>query len=302
MRRCGLHVLTKGPRSAGSRGSRAAPADPRLQRDNGPMSSKLRAIAEETVQIIEFGRYQAPDGVAVVLADDIAAAVAGTRLYLPGDVVAAPIPASGKPALEVTGETTLAAARRVGGDVVCLVFASARKPGGGFLNGAQAQEESLARASALYACLSAAPEFYAFHRQHADLCYSDRVIYSPAVPVFRDDDGLLLASPYRVSFLTAAAPNQAAITASQPEACGNVPAALRTRTARVLEIAAANGHRRLVLGAWGCGVFGNDPAMVAESFALALDRARWFEQIVFAVHDRQPGAPVYRAFATAFAQ
>jgi len=207
------------------------------------MSSKLRAIAEETAQIIEFGRYQAPDGVAVVLADDIAAAVAGTRLYLPGDVVAAPIPASGKPALEVTGETTLAAARRVGGDVVCLVFASARKPGGGFLNGAQAQEESLARASALYACLSAAPEFYAFHRQHADLCYSDRVIYSPAVPVFRDDDGLLLASPYRVSFLTAAAPNQAAITASQPEACANVPAALRTRTARVLEIAAANGHR-----------------------------------------------------------
>jgi uncharacterized protein (TIGR02452 family) len=259
-------------------------------------------MAEETVQIIESGRYQAPGGGVVLLAGDIAAAVAGTRLYLPGKMVAPTMPASGRPALEVTGETTLAAARRVGGDVVCLVFASARKPGGGFLNGAQAQEESLARASALYACLRAAPEFYAFHERHADLCYSDRVIYSPAVPVFRDDDGLLLASPYQVSFLTAAAPNRAAITANQPEAADTVPAALRTRTARVLEIAAANGHRRLVLGAWGCGVFGNDPAIVAESFALALDRARWFEQIVFAVHDQQPGAPVYRAFASVFAQ
>ena len=174
--------------------------------------------------------------------------------------------------MEVTGETALGAARRVGGNVACLVFASARKPGGGFLNGAQAQEESVARASALYACLRAVPEFYAFHRQHADLCYSDRVIYSPAVPVFRGDDGLLVASPYRVSFLTTAAPNLAAITATQPEAAVTVPAALRTRVARVLEIAAAHRHRRLVLGAWGCGVFGNDPAVVADAFAAALDR------------------------------
>ncbi len=270
-----------------------------LAGDNSRVSSRLRAIAKETVGIIESGRYQVPGG-SVELADEIAAAVAGTRLYLPSEPVATVVPALGRPVLEVTGETTLGAARRMGGNVACLVFASARKPGGGFLNGAQAQEESVARASALYACLRAVPEFYAFHRQHADLCYSDRVIYSPAVPVFRGDDGLLVASPYRVSFLTAAAPNLAAITATQPEAAVTVPAALRTRVARVLEIAAAHRHRRLVLGAWGCGVFGNDPAVVADAFAAALDRAHWFEQIVFAVHDRQPGAPVYRTFAAAF--
>ena len=252
------------------------------------------------MRIIESGRYQAPGGGEVVLAEDIAAAVARTRLYVPGEQVAAAVPTSGKPALEVTGETTLAAARRVGGDVVCLVFASATKPGGAFLSGAQAQEESVARASALYACLRTAPDFYAFHRQRADLHYSDRVIYSPAVPVFRDDDGVLLARPYQVSFLTAAAPNLAGITANRPEAAATVPTVLRTRSARVLEIAAAHRHRRLVLGAWGCGVFGNDPAVVAETFALALDQAHWFEQIVFAVHDRQPGTPVYRAFAAVF--
>jgi uncharacterized protein (TIGR02452 family) len=270
-----------------------------LSGDNGGVRDHLRAIAEETMGVIESGRYRAGGG-EVDLADDIAAAVAGTRLYLPREPLAAGVPVAGTTTVEVTRETTLAAARRVGGDVVCLVFASARKPGGGFLNGAQAQEESVARATALYACLCTAPDFYTFHRQDADLCYSDRVIYSPAVPVFRDDDGLLIASPYRASFLTAAAPNLAAIIASQPEAAGAVPTVLRTRAARVLEIAAAHRHRSIVLGAWGCGVFGNDPVVVAEAFALALNKARWFEQIIFAVHDRLPGTPVHRAFATVF--
>lgn len=266
--------------------------------DNVSVSSRLRALAQETVQIIDCGRYQAPGGGEVALAADIAAAVAGTRLYLPGDPVTVAAPDGEMPAVEVTSETSLAAARRLGGDVACLVFASARKPGGGFLNGAQAQEESLARASALHACQRAAPQFYAFHRQHPDLRYSDRVIYSPAVPVFRDDDGTLLRRPYPVSFLTAAAPNLAAIRAGQRQAASTVPAVLRARAYRVLEVAAAHRHRRLVLGAWGCGVFGNDPAVVAAVFAEALDQARWFEQIVFAVYDRQPGTPVYQSFAS----
>ena len=116
------------------------------------------------MRIIEHGRYRAPGGGEVALAADIAAAVTGTRLYLPDDPVTVTAPDGEMPAVEVTRETSLAATRRLGRDVVCLVFASARKPGGGFLNGAQAQEESLARASALYACQRAAPQFYAFHR------------------------------------------------------------------------------------------------------------------------------------------
>lgn len=266
------------------------------------MSNRFRAIAEDTVRIVEAGRYQAPGGGEVGLARDVAAAMAGTLLYLPEDSVAAATPIEGRPAVEVTGETTLAAARRLGGDVACLVFASARNPGGGFLNGAQAQEESLARASALHACQQAAPQFYRIHRQQADLRYSDRVIYSPAVPVFRDDDGTLLSRPYLVSFLTAAAPNLAAINATQPDSAATVPDVLGTRAARVLQIAAAHRHRRLVLGAWGCGVFGNDPAVVASAFAKALDQARWFEQVVFAVYDRQPARPAYQAFARILAR
>ena len=69
---------------------------------------------------------------------------------------------------------------------------------------------------------------------------------------------------------------------------------LRTRAARVLQIAAAHRHRQLVLGAWGCGVFSNDPAVVAAAFAHALSRALWFDHIVFAIHDRQPRTPSTR--------
>ena len=251
------------------------------------MSARLRAIARETVAIAERGGYRDAGGAEVRL--DVASAVAGTRLYLPGDPLPE-VPGGTTTAIEVTGESTLAAARRLvaagpqdsGGDVAALVFASARNAGGGFLNGAQAQEESIARSSALYPCLRAAGDFYAYHRSRTELTYSDRVIYSPRVPVFRDDKGGFLAQPYPVTFLTAAAPNLGAIRQNQPELIAEVPAILRRRAARVLAVAAAHGHRRLVLGAWGCGVFGNDPAVVAGAFAEAL-RDGPFDQVVFAV-------------------
>jgi uncharacterized protein (TIGR02452 family) len=257
------------------------------------MSSRLRAIARDTVEISERGSYSTGSSEVPIA---VTPAVSGTRLHLPGDALS--LPAPGEPArVDVTNESTLEATRRLGGDIACLVFASARNPGGGFLNGAQAQEESVARASALYPCLLAAGDFYRYHRAHDDLTYSDRVIYSPRVPVFRDDRGNLLPEPYEVSFLTAAAPNRSAILRNQPERAEGIPAALLQRAARVLHVAAAHGHRRLVLGAWGCGVFGNDPAVVAETFRVALRDNPYFDHVVFAVLDRQKGTPTLAAFA-----
>ncbi|MBL7262227.1 TIGR02452 family protein [Paractinoplanes lichenicola] len=256
------------------------------------MSSRLRAIARESVEIAERGGYAG-----VSLGDQVSKAVAGTRLYGPDDEIAVPPPVDGGPVVEVTNESTLAATRRLGGDLACLVFASARNPGGGFLNGAKAQEESVARSSALYPALLAAGDFYAYHRARPELTYSDRVIYSPRVPVFRDDRGELLPAAYPVSFLTAAAPNRSAIARNQPERLPEVRAILGRRARRVLQVAAANGHRRLVLGAWGCGVFGNDPVEVADAFAGALSAGPWFEHVTFAVLDR---GPIYAAFAERF--
>jgi uncharacterized protein (TIGR02452 family) len=260
------------------------------------VSSRLRAIARETVSIAERGGYGSVD-----IRDEVAYAVAGTRLYTPEDPLPGPVLDKGLPRVEVINQSTLDAAHRLardgGSEPACLVFASARNPGGGFLNGAQAQEESLARASALYACLTSVPDFYTYHRERPELTYSDRVIFSPSVPVFRDDKGRLLDTPYRVAFLTAAAPNYGAILRNQPEHADAVPEILHRRAGRVLDIAAAHGRRRLVLGAWGCGVFANLPVVVARAFAEQLARPRGFELVVFAVLDRQRGTPTFAAFA-----
>ncbi|MEV4508199.1 TIGR02452 family protein [Dactylosporangium sp. NPDC049525] len=266
------------------------------------MSATLRDLARDTMQILHAGGYRTPGGGSVDLTDAIRAAVAGTQLHQPGQPLPARPPTGPPPTVSVTGESTLAATRRLAadgdGDVAALVFASAKHPGGGFRTGAQAQEEGLARTSALYSCLTAVPQFYTFHRSRSDNLYSDRVIYSPRVPVFRDDDGRLLATPYPVSFLTAAAPNRGAVPAGR---AGQVAAALAGRALRVLAVAAAHGHRRLVLGAWGCGVFRNDPNIVAGAFADALEHsAGCFDDVVFAVLDHAKGAPVRTAFTNRF--
>ncbi|MEU1464287.1 TIGR02452 family protein [Streptomyces sp. NPDC005727] len=268
------------------------------------MSARLRGLAAETERIVAAGAYRAPDGREVRLAAAVEAARAGTRLYGPGPVPVAAA-ADAEPVFEVTGESSTEAARRLAdAPVAVLNFASARNPGGGYLNGAQAQEEALCRASALYTCLLEARAFYDHHRTHRDPFYTDRVIHSPAVPVFRDDRGATLARPYLAGFLTAAAPNAGVVRRTAPERAGELPAALARRAERVLETAAAQGYRRLVLGAWGCGVFRNDPAQVAEAFRALLGPggrfARTFEHVVFGILDRTPGALVREAFARRF--
>jgi uncharacterized protein (TIGR02452 family) len=116
--------------------------------------------------------------------------------------------------------------------------------------------------------------------------------------VFRDDKGRLLSAPYPVSFLVSAAPNRSAIARQQPGSLPEIRTTLARRAARVLRVAAAYRHRELILGAWGCGVFGNDPAEVAEAFARALTAGPWFDRVVFAVLDR--GGATREAFAARF--
>src|SRR5438128_2585094 len=159
----------------------------------------LKGIAEETVEICERGEYVAPSGKRVAIRELIDAAVRGTNLYRPADYASLPVSAGGAaPKIEVTGETTGAAARRVP-DAVALNYASAKNAGGGFLRGARAQEEDLARCSALYHCLITQPDYYASNRAMKSLIYTDHIIYSPRVPFFRDDQLELIEEPYTVS-------------------------------------------------------------------------------------------------------
>ncbi|MER5986816.1 TIGR02452 family protein [Streptomyces sp. NPDC001787] len=273
------------------------------------MSARLRGIARETEKAVEAGRYRTEDGREVSIERALSAALSGTRLYGPEPVPVAVLDTDRVPVVEVTGESSLRAAHRMtraaAGKVAVLNYASARNPGGGYLNGAQAQEEALCRGSALHATLSRAPGYYAHHRAERSAFYTDRVIHSPGVPVFRDDRGRFLDLPYSVGFLTSPAPNAGVIRRRTPGEAHRIPAALASRAERVLEVAAVRGYRRLVLGAWGCGVFRNDPAQVAGAFhTLLRDGGRFgghFEQIVFGILERGPESAVRTAFARTFA-
>jgi len=268
----------------------------------------LRDVAAETLEIIDRGAYTSGAGAAVDLRAAIGSAVRGTTLFTPEDLdaLATALPATGsrRTRVEVTDETTAASARRLVqaegvADVAMLNFASAKHPGGGWLSGARAQEEDLARCSALYPCLLAQPRYYEANRAHPSLLYTDHVIHSPRVPFFRDDRHALLDEPYVASVITAPAPNAGEALRREPDAGARVRAALAARAGRVLAVAAHRGHRTLVLGAWGCGVFRNDPAHVAGVFADLLTGpalAGAFDRVVFAVYDRSAGRATLRAF------
>lgn len=249
--------------------------------------------AQQTLAAIARGDYHAPSGAEVDIAEAVAAARTGTVVLVP-DAPLATGPRNagdGPPRLELTAEKTAEAARRLverEGErhVAALNFASGTNAGGGFLTGAQAQEEDLARCSALYPCLEPQRTYYQANRAAGPL-YTDHVIYSPAVPFFRAESGAWLETPFALSIVTAPAPNAGA-AARETALAARVDDVLARRARRVLAVAAAYGHRCLILGAWGCGVFRNDPAQVAAAFTTALAEptlAGAFERVVFAVYD-----------------
>jgi uncharacterized protein (TIGR02452 family) len=264
--------------------------------------------AKQTVAICNTGSYLGPSGRSVDIRGEIERAKAGTILYWPET----PPPNPGQPRFAITqmavaGETTFNALRRLAdanSHIACLNFASARNPGGGFLGGAQAQEESLARASALYPCLLRASEYYERNRANRSAIYLDSIIFSPLVPFFRDDSGALLEEPIFASVITAPAPNAGAVAQNEPRNLPQVEPTLRRRGTLVLQTAQAHKVDKFVLGAWGCGVFRNDPALVARIFSELLSKqgpfAGAFAEIVFAVYDRSKTKATYSAFVDAF--
>lgn len=278
---------------------------------SGSDRDRLAAVAAETVAILRAGGYRTPAGERIELGDRLANSIRDSRLYLPADFppllarVGALSPRSEPVALEFTGESTLEAIRRLHADgahgaIACLNFASARNPGGGYLSGSRAQEESLARSSTLVPSLERHSEMYRRNRAGSSLLYLDAMIHSPGVLFFRDDDGALLERPSVASVISAPAPNTKAIRDRGSADLARVGETLRERARMILATAVENGTDALILGAWGCGVFGNDPDEVAEAFGRLLRPGapffHRFRRVVFAVFDRSPGAPLAARF------
>lgn len=230
-------------------------------------SSSPVAIAKSTLAALDAGTYDL-------------ACVANTVVY----ETAPAFTASHAMKVSVVAESTLAAIARLGEPCCALNFASAKNPGGGFLRGAVAQEETLARSSGLYPCLVAHQALYDRERARNDAMYLDLALYSPRVPFFRADDGAWLPVTH-ASVITCAAPNAGALRKAAAFDAASVDAALRRRIELILAIAAHHNEPRLILGAWGCGVFGNDPSQVATIFRdlLAGPFKAAFEHVTFAV-------------------
>jgi uncharacterized protein (TIGR02452 family) len=268
---------------------------------------KLSHIATETVAIAQRGSYVSASGIAVDVQGAVRRAAAGTVLHGAdeGEPLDPPESTGSAADIRVTAEGTAQAARRLVereglARVAALNFASAKNPGGGFLGGAKAQEEDLARSSALYHCLVTQRAYYDANRACESLLYTDHLIYSPDVPFFRDEDHRLIEQPFLVSILTSPAPNAGALSRGEGYL---LRPTLERRATQILRVAAHHRHRVLVLGAWGCGVFRNDPVMVGDVFAQLLESDPWrtaFTLVVFAVFDRSKSQSNLRAFRERF--
>lgn len=196
------------------------------------------AIAQNTLEILEAGYYISPNGDRVDLAGELQVCLDETGYYEPDTLskiereVLASTPKFSNTEFDVRNETTLVGAERTARTgkfekIGVLNFASAKNPGGGFLRGAQAQEESLARSSALYR-------------------------------------------------------------------------SLLIRGSKLLSLADRRGCDALVLGAWGCGVFQNDPSVVAQMFAdLLLPTGQFwgrFNSVLFSVLDSSQHQKIWAEF------
>jgi uncharacterized protein (TIGR02452 family) len=275
------------------------------------MNSEIRKnIASQTLNILNNGYYINKENNLVDIKETLDFSIKNSILYRPNDYdvlvsMADEIIArrNNQTIIEITDESTIAAVIRLSAEanVACLNFASAKNPGGGFLGGAQAQEESIARASGMYPCINQMQEMYEYNRKLKTCLYSDYMIFSKDVPVIRDTYDNLLNDIYKTSIITAPAVNAGVVKKQEPANIKLIESVMRQRLSMILNVALINSVETLILGAWGCGVFQNDPKNVAQLFAEQLnDKYKGaFKRVVFAILDN-PKRSTIESFKEAF--
>ena len=192
-------------------------------------------------------------------------------------------------------------------------FAFATNPGGGVTKGSSAQEESLCRVSTLYDSLvqpMCMEKFYYPHREQSAIHNAD-CIYTPNVIVFKTDTGnpILMKEEdwYNVNVITCAAPNLRQNTQNRFN-CNEVKTSVKitdkellsihkTRLQRILDIAYANSNDCVVLGAFGCGAFQNNPNIVARATKEILkENEGKFKKVIIAVYCNPSDETNYNVF------
>ncbi|KAJ9145117.1 TIGR02452 family protein [Pleurostoma richardsiae] len=202
-----------------------------------------------------------------------------------------------------TGEFDLS---NKGTRVAVLNMASPLSPGGGFLNGAGSQEESLCMRTTLLPSLR--DEYYRLPELGT--------VYTPDVLVFRNEGGEDLEKRDRwfvdcISSAMLRLPETETDEAGRGRYVHEKDRELVLRKMRVvLRVCQAKGARKIVLGTWGCGAYGNPVGEVGAAWRKVLlpaqeakgkkrgDKERWIgiEDVVFAIKDRGMAEAFRRAF------
>lgn len=198
------------------------------------------------------------------------------------------------PTVIIDDKTSTNAACEYEDGVTCILnFASFKHPGGMFIEGSSAQEESLCHESFLYNVIKEQTDFYDKNNNMKNRSlYKDRALYSPNIR-FKNSEGYI----GYFDVLTCAAPN---FTSAQ-KYCGVTQAensqVLDQRIKYIIDIINDNNVDVAILGAWGCGVFGQNPTEVAALFKRYIDLGKLnVKTVVFAI----PAGPNLDAFKRIF--
>lgn len=223
--------------------------------------------------------------------------------------------------ITVSGDRSFQAAMRLHKEnpdakIAVMNFANAFHPGGGVKSGMSAQEECLCRTSTLYPLLDRMSLRNTYYQHHYDLNTpkaTDSLIYTEGVIICKTDEDMPKRMPKEdwvtVDVITIAAPDL------RTKSNANIPLVSNgtymnnaellgyhvKRAIHMLTCAAAKKADILVLGAFGCGAFQNDPEVVARAFKTALQEfPKVFEQIEFAVYCPPGGSKNYDVFSKTF--
>ena len=193
-------------------------------------------------------------------------------------------------------------------------FASASNPGGGVKNGANAQEECLCRCSNLYLCLKMPKlwdDFYLPHRTARNPLHNDDIIYTPGVRIIKSDTATPKLLPksqwFDVDVITCAAPNLRERPGnSYNPGDGSAPVKItdkallqlhEKRLRKILDVAYIKGNEIVILGAFGCGAFSNNPYVVATAAKNVIkDYLYKFKIIEFAIYCNPRDDSNYKSF------
>lgn len=264
-----------------------------------------KATARETLEIMEQGYYQY-QGLKIDIRSDMEASIRTSFLLTPEQGAAlmekySNLNGTCKVQGQVENISTVDAIRKLAQEgketIGVLNFASAKNPGGGFINGAMAQEESIAASSTLYKTLTAHEEYYMNNRAQSSMMYTDHAIYSPDVVFFKDGRFQLVERPVKASVLTLPAVNMGQVLLKGEDRT-EAERVMRRRMKLALAIFAEQGAKNLVLGAYGCGVFRNDPKLIAAWWKELLEEGmgEFFDSIFYAVLDRSKNGECINAF------